>query len=128
MADAPKKKAKVSGSETRQRGMRVTTRFTTEEIEQLEAAAGRSGLAVGSYIRATLFAGKAPRAVRSPSVDRKALAQFLAWLGRLNGNVYQISRAANFGERWEPKALDRALTEIGEMRNAVLVALGREPV
>jgi hypothetical protein len=54
--------------------------------------------------------------------------QFLAWLGRLNGNVYQVSRAANFGERYEPQDLAKALKEITEMRNAVLAALGREAV
>jgi hypothetical protein len=44
----------------------------------------------------------------------------------LNGNVYQISRAANFGEQFEAQALRDALKQIAEMRNAVLSALGRE--
>jgi hypothetical protein len=120
--------AKKYGSETRQRTESVRIRLTPAERRQAEEDAARAGLALGSYVRAKLFTGEPIRAVRSPSVDRKALAQFLAWLGRLNGNVYQISRAANFREWFEADALTKALKEITELRNAVLAALGHEPV
>jgi hypothetical protein len=121
-------KEKKSGSESRQRTAHVIARLTPAERQQVEDAAESAGLALGSYVRAKLFTGSQPRAVRSPSIERKALAQFLAWLGRLNGNVYQISRAANFGEWFEADELKKVLAEITEMRNAVLAALGREAV
>jgi uncharacterized protein (DUF1778 family) len=121
-------KRKRSGSETRQATERVTLRLTPEQRRQLDEWADSAGVARASYILAKLFTGEPIRAVRSPSVDRKALAQFLAWLGRLNGNVYQISRAANFRQWFEAEALTKALKEITELRNAVLVALGHEPV
>jgi Mobilization protein NikA len=118
-------KAKQSGSETRQRTKRLTVRFTAAELAEIEGAAARAGLAIGSHVRAVLLTGPAPRAVRSPSVDRKALAQALAFLGRLGSNVNQIARVLNYGERHDPPALDRALSEITELRNMLMAALGR---
>ena len=86
----------------------------------------RAGLAVGSYTRQVLFSRPAPRAVRAPPVDRQALAQVLALLGRLASNVNQISRSLNLGNRPETGALGKSLKEITEMRNALMAALGRE--
>jgi hypothetical protein len=126
--DSPSSKPKHSGSETRQRTKQVIARLTPAERQQVEADADRAGLALGSYVRARLLTGPPIRAVRRPPVERHALAQVLALLGRVGGNVYQISRAANFGERWEPEALAMALKQLTEMRNALLTALGRDPV
>lgn len=125
---APKPKAKRSGSEKRQATERLTLRLTPEQSRQLDEWANNSGLARCSVARAKLFSGQPLRLVRRPPVERQALAQFLAWLGRLNGNVYQVSRAANFGEWYEPDDFKKALKEITEMRNAVMAALGREAV
>ena len=120
--------AKRSGSENRQTTARLTIRLMPEQRQQIDEWANAAGLATGSYARARLFTGPQPRPVRLPSVERKTLAQFLAWLGRLNGNVYQISRALNFGEGYDRQDLADALKEITELRNAVLAALGREAV
>jgi uncharacterized protein (DUF1778 family) len=118
----PKKK---SGSETRQATKRLTLRFTPDQRHQLDELANAAGSSCSSYVLAKLFAGQPIRAVRRPPIERQALAKFLAQLGRLNGNVYQISRAANFGEPYEVRDLADALREITEMRNVVLAALGR---
>ena len=126
--DSAQAKQKRSGSETRQATARVTIRLTPKERDQLAEWANSAGLACGSYARAKLFAGQPIRAVRTPPVERKALAQLLAQLSRLNGNVYQISRVANFGEPYAPEELSQALKDITELRSAVLSALGREAV
>jgi hypothetical protein len=123
-----KPKAKRSGSEKRQATKRLTVRLTPEQSRQLDEWANNTGLARCSYARAKLFSGQSIRLARRPSIERQALAQFLAWLGRLNGNVYQVSRAANFGERYDRQTFQKALKEITELRNAVLAALGREAV
>jgi hypothetical protein len=120
--------AKRSGSENRQRTEQVITRLTPAERQQIEDDAESAGLTLGSYVRAKLFSGPPVRAVRAPSIEKKALAQFLAWLGRLRGSVYQISRRLNFGQEYESQALMNALKEISDMRNAVLLALGHEPL
>jgi len=133
MDSAPEKptapeKPKRSGSETRQATERLTLRLTPEQRRQLDEWANSAGIARASYILAKLFTGQPLRATRAPSIERQSLAQFLAWLGRLNGNVYQVSRAANFGQEYDTDLLLKALGEITEMRNAVLMALGREVV
>ena len=120
------KEKKRSGSETRQRTKGVRVRLSADELAEVEAAADRAGLAVGSYVRQLLFSRPAPRAVRTPPVDRQALAQVLALLGRLGSNVNQISRSLNLGNRPETGALGKSLKEITEMRNALMTALGRE--
>lgn len=126
--DRPSAKPRRSGSETRQATSRVTIRLTPSQRHQLDEWANSAGLACGSYARAKLFTGQPIRAARVPSIERQALAQLLAQLGRLNGNIYQISRAANFGEWYEADNLKKALKEITELRGAVLAALGREAV
>jgi Bacterial mobilisation protein (MobC) len=114
-------------SETRQRTAHVITRLTPAERQQIDEAADKSGLALGSYVRAKLLTGPSPRAVRKPPVDRAALAQVLALLGRVGGNVNQIARKLNYGERQDPRDLEKALRELTEMRDALMVALGRDP-
>jgi hypothetical protein len=122
MSEATKKRH----SETRQRTAQVIARLTPFERLEIEEAANQAGLTLGSYVRAKVLTGRPPRAVHVPPVERQALAQLLAQLGRLNGNVYQISRAANFHEQFETQALWDALKDLARMRDALLEALGRK--
>ena len=121
-------KPKVHGSERRQRTESVRVRLSQDERQQIDAAAEKCGLALGSYVRAKLITGPTPRAVRRAPVDRAALAQVLGLLGRVGGNVNQISRSLNFGDGFQQRELNKALKEITEMRNALMTALGREAV
>jgi len=86
-----------SGSETRQRRFRPSMRCTPDELAQLEAAAERAGLTVGAFMRGQCLGTPGPRAVRRPPVERAALAQLLAQLGKAGGNLNQIARALNAG-------------------------------
>jgi hypothetical protein len=114
-----------SGSETRQRGGIIGFRATAAERAEIEAAAERSGLTPSSYIRATVLAAPQTRSRRRPSIEREALAQLLAQLGRISGNVYQISRSLNFRD---PVAADipSVLAEVKAAGAAIMHALGRE--
>ena len=123
MAEVQKKQK--GGSERRQATERVTFRLTPDQKRQLDEWADAAGITRSSYVIGKTFAGPPLRLTRVPPVDRQALGQFLAQLGRLNGNVYQISRAANFRETFALDALMKALKEIQELRNAVLAAMGR---
>jgi hypothetical protein len=114
-----------SGSETRQRTGIIGFRATTAERAELEAAAERSGLSLGSYIRATVLTVRETRSRRRPTVEREALAQLLAQLGRISGNVHQISKCLNFRE---PVIADipSVLAEVKAAGAAIMHALGRE--
>jgi hypothetical protein len=113
--------------ETRQRTAHVITRLTPAERQEVDEAADKCGLTLGSYVRAKLLSGPTPRAVRKPPVDRVALAQVLALVGRVGGNINQIAHKLNCDEQEDPRNIERALHELTEMRNALMLALGRDP-
>ena len=115
-----------SGSETRQRSDIIGFRATAAERAELEAAAERSGLTLGSYIRAKTLATPQTRSRRRPTIEREVLAQLLALLGRISGNVYQISRSLNFGETVTAD-IPSVMTEVKAAGAAIMRALGREP-
>jgi hypothetical protein len=114
-----------SGSETRQRTGIIGFRATATERAELEAAAERSGLTLGSYIRAKVLAAPQTRSRRRPTIEREALAQLLALLGRISGNVYQISRSLNFGET-VTEDIPSVMAEVKAAGAAIMHALGRE--
>jgi hypothetical protein len=115
-----------SGTETRQRGGIIGFRATAAERATIEAAAERAGLTLGSYIRGAVLAAPETRSRRRPAVEREALAQLLAQLGRVGGNVYQISRRLNFGEPVGAE-IPAVLAEVKAAGAAIMHALGREP-
>ena len=119
----------ASGSETRQRGHLLRVRLTAEEQSAVEGAAERAGLTVGSYVRQTLLTAPPPRAVRRPVAERTALAQVLAAIGRVGGNINQLAHAVNSGQLRVPTTgtLERAQADISDIRAALMRALGREP-
>lgn len=84
-----------SGSETRQRPKLALMRCTPDEHAQLEAAADRAGMTVSAFMRHQCLGTAGPRAVRRPPVERAALAQLLAQLGKCGSNLNQIARALN---------------------------------
>jgi uncharacterized protein (DUF1778 family) len=114
-----------SGSETRQRSSIIAFRATPSERAEIERAAEHSGLTLGSYIRARLLTAPQTKSTRRPPVEREALAQLLAQLGRIGGNVHQISKALNFRE---PVTADipAVLAEVKAAGAAIMHALGRE--
>jgi len=114
-----------SGSETRQRGSIVPFRVNASERADLEAAADRAGLSLGSYIRARVLTAPTTRATRTPPVNKVALAKLLGEIGRIGGNVNQIARQLNSGrDPQEVANLQHTLRSLWQMRDAVLMALG----
>jgi len=114
-----------SGSETRRRSSIIGFRATDAERAEIEAAAERAGLTVSSYARATMLSAPQTRATRRPTIERQVLAQILAQLGRIGGNVHQIAKALNFRE---PVMADipAVLAEVKAAGAAIMHALGRE--
>lgn len=116
-----------SGSETRQRRFRPSMRCTSGELAQLEAAAERAGLTVGAFMRGQCLGTPGPRAVRRPPVERVALAQLLAWLGRCSGNLNQLTKIANTtGDI--PPGVAEAIGEVRAAAREVMQVLGRRDV
>ena len=105
----------------------ISVRCTAEERAAIDEAARTAGLSVGAYLR-TLALGKAgPRAVRRPPIERKELARLLGHLGKVGSNINQLAHAFNSRGRVPALAeLNRIREYVGEMRNALMTALGRD--
>ncbi len=87
-----------SGSEKRQRQARPSMRCSAGEYALLEAAADRAGMTIGAFMRHQCLGTAGPRAARRPPIERAALAQLLAQLGKCGSNLNQIARRVNQGE------------------------------
>jgi mobilization protein NikA len=104
----------------------IAVRCTAQERATIKESAAKSGLAVGAYLRATALGSPGPRAVRRPPVERKELARLLGHLGKVGSNINQLAYAFNSTRRIPGLAeLEAVRKQIGEMRDALMKALGR---
>lgn len=115
-----------SGTETRQRNVTVTVRMTADERARLEDLSAKSGLAAGAFMRAASLKDPGVRSRRRPTADHVAIRQLLGELGRIGNNINQIARAVNSGQLPELPELREALSAYLQLRDKILVALGRE--
>ena len=122
---APKKR---HGTENRQRQQRSTIRWEMAEFNKVAARANRSGLTIGAFIRALALDGDAgPRSQRIPPIQNETLLRYQGQLGRLNNNVNQIARGINEDEFYDLPELRLVLKDYVSLRDAIFVALGKEP-
>jgi hypothetical protein len=122
---APKKR---HGTENRQRQQRSTIRWERAEFNKVAAKANRAGLTLGAFIRALALDGESgPRSQRIPPVQHEVLLRYQGQLGRLNNNANQIARGINEDEFYDLPELRLVLKDYVAMRDAIFVALGKEP-
>lgn len=74
------------------RGIILSIRVSESELSTLREKAALMHLSVGAYIRQAALLRQLPPPP-APEVNRKAYAE----LGRIGGNIHQISRRLNFG-------------------------------
>lgn len=104
----------------------IAVRCTITERAAISERASQAGLSVGAYLRSLALGSPGPRAVRKPPVERKELARLLGWLGKLGSNVNQLARGFNRSGQFPGFAeLLAVRREVGEMRAALMKALGR---
>jgi hypothetical protein len=117
-----------SGTETRQRKRMLGVRVTDAEMAEIEAQATRAGLTPSSYARSVLLSAPAPRARRRPSIEAEAMGRLLGELGKVGSNLNQIAHHMNAGRNEvSPAAMEAALSEVADIRAAILEAMGRKP-
>src|SRR5437868_11007043 len=107
------------------RGRFIGVRCTPEEYARINDAASKSGDSVGAFLRRVALGDPGVRAIRRPPIERRELARFLGWLGKLGSNVNQIAHAYN-RDRRAPASLDIAAIreDVAAMRAALMKALG----
>jgi hypothetical protein len=115
---------KRSGSEQRKRAPIIGFRATDEERAQIEAAAARAGLTVGSYVRSRAIAAPITRAVRRPPVETAQLARLLGMLGAIGGTLQRLAQTPEMAGSNEVQA---AVGEFRTVAAAIMRALGKRP-
>jgi hypothetical protein len=105
----------------------ISIRCTAKDHAVIDENATRTGLSIGAYLRALALGSAGPRAVRRPPVERKELARLLGHLGKVGSNLNQLAHAYN-RNGWVPAfaELNAMRRQIGEMRDALMTALGRD--
>jgi hypothetical protein len=113
------------------RSARIHLRVTPAQHAAMETAANDAGLSVSALICRQTLGSAGPRARHRPAPDMATLAQLLAQLGKLGGNLNQIAHRMNeydFGgerELMEMRAEHRAiLAQHRALYDALLVVLG----
>jgi hypothetical protein len=112
-----------SGTETRQRFLVGRMRCTPSEYAQLEDAAERAGMTIGAFMRHQCLSTAGPRATRRPPVERAALAQLLAQLGKCGSNLNQMARVLNSGGD-TPLGIPAAIDDFRTVCADIMHALG----
>jgi len=104
----------------------IAVRCTAAERAAIAERASQAGLSVGAYLRSLALGTAGPRSVRRPPIERKELARLLGWLGKLGSNVNQLAKRFNQSRALPGFAELLAIRrEVGEMRAALIKALGR---
>ena len=123
----PKPKSKPRrGTETRQKSVPVTTRYSPAEFAQLDEAASRAGLTRASFQRVqSLGTPPKTRSTRRAPTERELLAKALGQLGRVGNNLNQVVRAVNI-DRAEREQIMLVIADLRELLPVFLQALGRK--
>lgn len=115
----------ASGSDTRQRPIKLTARFNESEAEAIRLMADRAGVPVASLIRSAALNRVPGRAVRRPTVSHETAARLLGSLGRIAETLRSAAEAGTIDPA-EP-TIAAALRDLAEMRTVCFQAMGREP-
>lgn len=118
---------KKKRSEKRYRQKRLTVRLDDNEWQALQTRADVAGLSTAGYVRAVSLDAKPLRASRRPPVDRAELAHVLGQVGKIGGNINQLTRLAHLGGWPEHEDLRQAVADLRFMRDTLLKALGFMP-
>jgi hypothetical protein len=107
----PPQKKRRSGSEKRQRVRPISVRVNDDERAKIEANAAAADLCPSAYLRVAGTGAQRPHERRRPTPDMILLAQAMAQVGRIGGNLAQFLKLANRGEIIAANDLDSAVQE-----------------
>jgi hypothetical protein len=107
----PLRKKGRSGSEKRQRERIISVRCKVPEVAIIEANAAAVDLSASAFLRFLGTGKQRPRERRPAPANAELLAQNLAHVGRIGGNLAQLLKLANRGDFVEPPELAAAVTE-----------------
>jgi len=118
-------RTKRSGTEKRRTTKLVAFRVTPAEAESLRVAAEEAGQSIAAYVRGRALAVSkiVPRRGKA-SIDDKRLSLALSDLGRVGGNLNQLTRAANSGREVPREEALAAFEAVQRLRAEIRAAMG----
>lgn len=125
MTETQPETPKTHGSENRKKAGMIGFRVDETERAEIEAAADRAGLTVGSYVRDTILSKVLTKPTRRPSLDRVLLSQLLGQLGKLGGNLNQMAKRLNAGGGVGADRVTAACDELWLLKDEILKAIRR---
>lgn len=125
MIETEEKRPRKSGSENRQRSRIIGFRADPVERAEIEDAAERAGLTVGSYVRAMVLKKVRTAPTVKPSFDKVLLTKILGDLGKVGSNLNQIARNLNEGALVSLGRIGRAIDDVSFLREEVIKAIRR---
>jgi hypothetical protein len=87
--------ARRSGSQKRQRNLKIGVACDPGEFVVIDDKARTAGMSRGSFLRACALGSPGPRARRAPPINAEALAHAVAALNKAGSNLNQIARVLN---------------------------------
>ncbi|KJV04966.1 plasmid mobilization protein [Methylocucumis oryzae] len=116
----------MSTSDKRKRCKTVQVRLSPTELEQATASAEAVGLSLSGYVRTLLLGRVTDGTQRRAAKDAQDLARLHAQLGKVGGNLNQLTKLANQGQLVPPSVLAACLAEVREVKTQIAEALSRD--
>jgi hypothetical protein len=125
-AERPRKR---SGSDKRRLSIPLTVRYSPDQLARITEAAGNEGITAPAWVRKVSVNAPIGRRSRKRPVDHALLAQLLAAIGHVGGNINQLAHAANVGgfEAVRAGPLREAADHVAEIHALLMQALGYAP-
>jgi uncharacterized protein (DUF1778 family) len=120
----PNRGTSRNGGDKRKREPIIGFRASADERAQIQAAADRAGLTVGSYVRSCALTRPTTRAVRRPPVATAQLAQLLGLLGASGGEIQRMAMTLDAKTAVDAD-IQAALAAFREAASAIMQTLGK---
>ncbi|WP_274630772.1 plasmid mobilization protein [Arvimicrobium flavum] len=116
----------TSGTDTRQRSISLSARFSDEEAALVRDNADQAGVSVASLIRMALLDEPRARATRRPAADTTLVARLIRDLGPVADQLRLIAAHPD-AKHPDDARLSAALDHLADMSFLCLQAMGRTP-
>ncbi|WP_446812290.1 plasmid mobilization protein (plasmid) [Methylomonas sp. 2BW1-5-20] len=104
----------MSASDNRQRSP-LTVQLNADERAKVQADAEAVGLSLSGYARTLLLGRQTEGTKRRAARDAVELARLSGQVGKVGGNLNQLTKLANQGQLIPPPALAACLAEVREI-------------
>ena len=107
----------------RKRNKQLNLRLSPEEYNRIKRDADALEITAGAYVRKVILNAPVPRKSKRPCVEVRTLARLLGQIGRIGGNINQLTKAANTGIPFQRHELEQELKSLRIINEEIKKAL-----